>query len=54
MSGDCELCFDPAMVGDSRCADCARWGDYWESLTPEGKAEEIRMMDLHAMEERES
>ena len=49
----CDLCGDDVHALSSRgwCDGCEAWDDYWNSLTPEQKADEIRSMDEYAAEE---
>lgn len=30
------------------CPDCKRYAEYWAQMTPEEKAEEVRMIDEHS------
>ncbi len=53
---ECDSCIvRPAVIfyrDESRCLceECAKWSDYWNSLTSEQKREEIQMMDAYVEE----
>lgn len=47
----CDICYRESMT--RLCAECANWDTYWNSLSPEGKREEVRMMDQYVGEKNE-